>query len=56
VARFAIVAIYAIVAICAMVAMVAVPAPLICFIVFFKVGMFGGEVFTNAVNPFVFSV
>jgi hypothetical protein len=39
-----------------MVAMVAVPAPLICFIVFFKVGVFGGEFFAHAIYRFVCSV
>jgi hypothetical protein len=56
VARFARVARVARVAIEAIVTRVAIPTTDICFIVFFKVGVFGGEVFAHAIYRFVFSV
>jgi hypothetical protein len=62
VAVFAIVAIvtfYAVGAIStffARVAIVAIPTTRISSVIFLVIRMLGGEVFTNAVNPFVFSV
>jgi hypothetical protein len=46
----------AIVAIVATSAIVAIPTTGIAFVVFFKIGMFGGEFFAYAVKAFVFSV
>ena len=56
VARYAPVARYAMVARFTILAIVAIPTTNVCFILFFKIGVFCCKIFAYAVNLFVFSV